>query len=385
MTLYSSRLSKIEPFHVVDLMSKASQLAASGRDIVHMEAGEPDFSTAAPIIDAGITALQAGLTQYTDAMGIMPLREKISQFYAETYQVNINPKRIIITPGASGALQLATLLLLNPDDGVILPDPTYPCNRQFIRLAGAEPQLVAVDAENSYRLTADKLQQAWQDNTRAVMVASPGNPTGALLKMDDLKQLDEFVKARSALLIVDEIYHGLTYDEKPTSILEITDDAVVINSFSKFFGMTGWRLGWAVIPESAIDQVEKLSQNMFISLSTPAQYAAIAGFDSSAQAILTERKAAFKSRRDFLVPALRALGFGVSAVPEGAFYVYADVSRFTQDSLSFCHQVLHDTGVAITPGCDFGVYKANHHVRFAFTTSLEQIEQGIDKLAQYLK
>lgn len=381
----ASRIDDIEPFYVVDVLTRAKQLAAAGRDIVHMEAGEPDFPTILPIIDGAKKALDQGATYYTDALGIWPLRQAISDFYQSTFNVLVDPKRIIITPGASGALQLCALTLLNPGDGMLLTDPGYPCNRQFVRLAGGEPQLVEVKADDHFQLTAHALEQAWQPNTVAAMVASPSNPTGTSLSEDALTQLVTAVAQKEGVLIVDELYQMLSFNQQPQTVLNLTQDAFVVNSFSKFFGMTGWRLGWMVVPEAAIEPIEKLAQNLFISLSTPAQYGALEGFKPASIKLLEERREIFKARCDFLLPALKAMGFEVPCQPDGAFYIYADASRFTDDSFAFCHELLEQTGVAVTPGKDFGVNGANTHVRFSFTTSLEQLKEGVKRLGDYLR
>jgi len=376
--LFAKRLLDIEPFRVVEVLARATALAAQGRDIVHLEAGEPDFSTARPIIEAAKTALDRGQTFYTQATGIPELREAIAAWYAEQYAVTIAPQRILITPGASGALLLIAALLLDPGKGLLMTDPGYPCNRHFLRLVEAEGQLVPVGPEDHYQLTAAKAEQHWRDNTSGILVASPANPTGSILSRDELTGLAALCARKGGHLIVDEIYHGLTYDgiDAP-SILEVTDQAFVINSFSKYFGMTGWRLGWLVAPEAAVPHLEKLAQNFFISMSTPAQYAALAGFGAEAQAIFSERRAEFGRRRNFLLGELRRLGFVIPHAPEGALYLYADVKNFTDDSERFCLDMLEQHGIAITPGTDFGRFRAREHVRFAYTTGMARLEEAV--------
>jgi aspartate/methionine/tyrosine aminotransferase len=384
MTKFSQRMSDIEPFRVVEVLTRAKELEAQGRSIMHLEAGEPDFDTAPPIVDAGIAALQAGQTHYTPACGIPELRQAISGFYKDDYGLNISPQRIMITPGASGALMLVAALLTDPGDSMIMPDPGYPCNRQFIRLVEGFAQLLPVDAVQRYQLSADAVLAAWQPSTVGVVVASPANPTGEILTASELTELYRVVSSGGGTLIVDEIYHGLDYDEKATSILSITAEAFVINSFSKYFGMTGWRLGWLVAPEEAVAEMEKLAQNLFISMSTPAQYAALACFEPATRKILDSRRDVFKQRRDYLLPALRDIGFHIPNKPAGALYLYADASKFTDDCQQFCIDMLENHGVALTPGVDFGSHRSNTHVRFAYTTSMACLQEAVSRLRKAL-
>lgn len=381
---FADRLRDIEPFRVVEVLTRAKQLAAQGVDIVHMEAGEPDFATAQPIIDAAKAALDNGATYYTSALGLPELRERVAQFYQRQYGLNIPASRILITPGASGALLLIAALLVNPGQGMLMADPGYPCNRNFLRLVEGEGQLVPVTVAERYQLTASKAEEAWQPNTVGALVASPANPTGEILRRDELADLYNLVKSKNGTLVVDEIYHGLTYGEDTPSILEITDEAYVINSFSKFFGMTGWRLGWLVAPEEAVPHLERLAQNLFISMSTMGQYGALAGFEEATLKILEERRDIFKQRRDFLVPALRELGFDIPNMPAGALYVYANIERFSNNSTAFCKHLLEEHAIAITPGADFGRFRSDQHVRFAYTTSMEQLHKGVEKLRKAL-
>ena len=382
---YARRVADIDPFRVVEVLQRATALEAQGRDIVHLAAGEPDFSTAAPIIEAGRAALARGETHYTGAAGIPELREALSAFYASEYGLDISPSRILVTPGASGALLLVSALLMNPGDGMLMADPGYPCNRNFLRLVEGEGQLVPVGADTRYQLDHDLLERYWQDNTVGAMVASPANPTGTLLTEAELQALSAAVNRRGGHLVVDEIYHGLVYDDVPTtSVLSIHPEAFVINSFSKYFGMTGWRLGWLVAPEHAVADLEKLAQNLFISMSTMAQYAALAGFEPATRAILDERRDIFRQRRDFLLPAVKSLGFEVPCNPQGAFYIYADASRFTDNSQDFCLELLEQHGVALTPGLDFGHFRADRHLRFSYTTSMDRLELAVERLSRVL-
>lgn len=382
---FARRLDDIEPFRVVEVLTRAKALAAAGRDIVHLAAGEPDFATAQPIIEAGREALARGATYYSEAAGIPALREAISDFYSSEYGLNISPARIMVTPGASGALLLISALLMNPGDGMLMTDPGYPCNRHFLRLVEGQGQLVPVGVDTRYQLTGELVNQHWQDNTIGAMVASPANPTGTALTREELKALSQQVRARNGYLVVDEIYHGLGYDAPTPSVLEVDQDAFVINSFSKYFGMTGWRLGWLVAPEAAVVEMEKLAQNLFISLSTMGQYAALAGFQPATREILDERRDIFRQRRGFLLPAVQSMGFEVPCKPEGAFYIYANASRYTDDSQAFCLRMLEEHGVALTPGVDFGHHRAGEHLRFSYTTSMERLEQAVERLSGVLR
>ncbi|MDX1734892.1 MAG: pyridoxal phosphate-dependent aminotransferase [Halioglobus sp.] len=381
---FADRVREIEPFRVVEVLERATELAAAGADIVHMAAGEPDFATAQPIVEAGRAALAGGATHYTQAAGIPALREALSRHYADTYGLDVPPSRIMVTPGASGALLLIAALLMNPGDGMLMTDPGYPCNRHFMRLVEGRGQLVPVGADSNYQLDAALVEQHWRDNTVGAMVASPANPTGTALDRAQLATLSAAVRARGGHLLVDEIYHGLTYEGKDTSVLEVDPDAFVINSFSKYFGMTGWRLGWLVAPEDAVREMEKMAQNLFISMSTMAQHAALAGFEPATREILEQRRDIFRQRRDFLLPAVQELGFRVPCKPQGAFYIYADAGAFTDDSQAFCLQLLEEHGVALTPGLDFGHYKAERHLRFSYTTSMERLQVAVERLGKVL-
>ncbi len=381
-------MADIEPFHVMDLLARARALEAQGKDIVHMEIGEPDFVTPEPICEAAKQAIDAGKTHYTPAVGLPALRETISAFYQSEYNVTVSPERILITPGASGALLLTMGVLVNPGDEVIMADPGYPCNRHFARLMEGKAVGVPVGVETEYQLNASLLEKHWSKATVAALLASPSNPTGTLVPHENLQTMSDFVQLRGGRLLVDEIYHGLVYDDgsdsKPSTALSISDELFVINSFSKYFCMTGWRLGWLVAPEAYVRELDKLAQNIFLAAPTIAQHAALVAFEPETRAILNERREAYRERRDFLLPALRELGFEIPVVPQGAFYIYADCSRFTDDSYVFANELLEQAGVAITPGRDFGANAPEQHVRFAYTTSLERLKEGVDRLAAFL-
>jgi aspartate/methionine/tyrosine aminotransferase len=380
----AQRMGDIEPFYVMELLGRARELEAAGRSIVHMEIGEPDFTTPQPIIEAAQQALATGKTHYTPALGLPELRQAVANFYRERHGVAISPRRIIITPGASGALLLALGVLLNPGDEVLLADPGYPCNRHFVRFIEGKARAVAVGAESHYQLTASQLAAEWGERTVAAMLATPSNPTGTLIPEDELRAMNTLARERGGRLLVDEIYHGLVYGERTPSALALSDELFLINSFSKYFCMTGWRLGWLVVPEAYVSAVERLAQNLFIAAPTLAQHAALAAFTPETTAILEQRRLEFQHRRDYLLPALRELGFVIPLTPEGAFYLYADCSRFSEDSYAFAHTLLEEAGVAVTPGRDFGSNRANRHLRFAYTTTMEQLQEGVNRLRVFL-
>lgn len=378
------RMAGIDAFQVMDILARTRDLEAQGRSIVHMEIGEPDFPTPEPIVAAGQRALAEGRTHYTPALGLHALREAIAAFYGERYGVVVPVERVVITPGASGALLLALGVLLNPGEQVLLADPGYPCNRHFARFLEGEAVAVAVDEGTGYQLTAELVARHWCERTAAALIASPSNPTGTIVDRAELAAIHAAVAARDGCLVSDEIYHGLVYGERATSALEMGADVFVINSFSKYFQMTGWRLGWLVVPEGYRRAVEKLVQNLFIAASTPAQYAALAAFEPSTIAILEARRAEMERRRDFLLPALRELGFDIPVTPQGAFYIYADCSRFSDDSQAFSRQLLEQAGIAVTPGADFGHHRPERYLRFAYTTDMDQLEEGVVRLRRFL-
>ena len=366
------------------LLARARALETQGRSIVHMEIGEPDFPTPQAICDAGIAALRTGELFYTPALGLPQLREAIAAFYHTRYGVAVSPARIIITPGASGALLLAVAALVNPGDQVLVSDPGYPCNRHFVRLMEGEPVGVAVGADSNYQLNPELMAQHWGSRTVAALVASPANPTGTLISADQMKTMAEFAAVRRGTLIVDEIYHGLVYDGEATTALALSDEVFVINSFSKYFQMTGWRLGWMVAPEAYVREIDKLSQNIYLAAPTPSQYAALAAFEPQTLALLEARRDEFRARRDYLVPALRALGFDIPRMPQGAFYIYAGCASLTPDSFAFAHDLLEQAGVAITPGIDFGHHAPERHVRFAYTRPVAELAEGVRRIVAFL-
>jgi aspartate/methionine/tyrosine aminotransferase len=382
---WANRVADIAPFHVMDLLARARQLQSEGRDIIHMEIGEPDFASPPQVIEAGRQALQDGHTGYTPAAGIPALREAIAKHYQRAYGVDVDPARILVTPGASGALLLLAALLVNPGDQVMMADPTYPCNRNFMRLFEGQSQLIPVGAESHFQLNAEHIRQHWGDKTRAAMLATPSNPTGTLVNLEQLAEISQAIREKNGAFICDEIYQGLTYGVEAQTALSVNDDAFVINSFSKYFGMTGWRLGWLVAPECAMGELEKLAQNVFLSATTPSQYAALAAFQPDTLALLEERRSEFARRRDYLLPALRALGMSIPVTPEGAFYIYAGIDHLTDDSFQWCQDLLEEEGVAATPGLDFGIAGSRTTVRFAYAASIEQLEEAVTRIARFIQ
>lgn len=398
----AARLADIEPFHVVELLTRARQLEAEGRDIIHMEVGEPDFPTPEPIANAAVDAIKSGKTLYTQALGLPELRTAISDFYRERYGANVPAARIAITNGASGALNLAFACLADPGSEWLLTDPGYPCNRHILRTYEGRPQSIAVGPDSNFQPTPAQVSAAWNERTAGLLVASPANPTGTLLTLPEIAALAEVCRRNDGHFLVDEIYHGLTYAAKQvplgdapslsegtpgfapeTTACAAGDDIWVINSFSKYFQMTGWRLGWMVIPEVFVRDVEKLAQNLVLCPSTPAQYAALAAFTPETIAILEARRAEFRRRRDFLAPALEAIGFRVTARPEGAFYLYCDCSALAADSFTLARDLLEKTGVAATPGLDFGSNAPEKHIRFAYTTNVARLAEAVERLRRY--
>ncbi|MFN4325782.1 MAG: pyridoxal phosphate-dependent aminotransferase [Azonexus sp.] len=377
------RLADIEPFHVVELLTRARQLEAEGRDIIHMEVGEPDFPTPEPIAEAAIAAIRRGQTLYTQALGLPELRAAIAGFYRERYGVVVPASRIAITNGASGALNLAFAALANPGDEWLLADPGYPCNRHILRTYEGVARSIPVGPESNFQPTPAMLRQHWTEQTAGLLVASPANPTGTLLTLAEIEALAAVCREKGGHFMVDEIYHGLTYDIPAPTACAAGDDIWVINSFSKYFQMTGWRLGWLVVPEAYQRDVEKLAQNLVLCPSTPAQYAALAAFEPRTIDMLEARRAEFHRRRDFLAPALEGIGFRITARPEGAFYLYCDCSALADDSFRLARDLLEKAGVAATPGLDFGCNAPERHIRFAYTTGIPRLAEAVDRLRAY--
>lgn len=393
----ATRLDHIDPFYVMELAKAATELARGpacdpehgGRPMIFLNIGEPDF-TAPPLVqDAAVRALREGRTQYTDATGLPALRLALSAWYEQRFGLDVAPHRIIVTAGASAALQLACLTLIDRDDEVLLPDPSYPCNRHFVAAAEGVPVLLPAGSEARFQLSADAVRAAWSARTRGVLLASPSNPTGTSIDPDEMRRIVEVVRTRGGFTLVDEIYLGLSFDERfGASALAHGvghgDDVISINSFSKYFCMTGWRLGWLVVPEALVAPIEKLAQNLFICASTVAQHAALACFEPESIAEYERRRGEFRARRDFLVPALNELGLTVPVRPDGAFYAWADCSAHSASSWDFCHDVMRRAQVAITPGRDFGRHASGRFVRLSYASSMAHLVEAIERLRHTL-
>ena len=379
----AGRVGHIAPFHVMELIKMAAVLEQQGRSIIHMGIGEPDFTAAPAVIAAATRAMSDGKMQYTAANGLPALREAIAAHYALVYGLQIDPVRIIITAGASAALLLACAALVEPGTKVLMPDPSYPCNRHFVAAFDGEATMIPCGPEQRFQLSDAIVRSHWDEATRGVLLASPSNPTGTSIPEDELRKIVATVREKQGYTIVDEIYQGLTYDEAPFSALSLGDDIIVINSFSKYFNMTGWRLGWLVVPPSLVSHVEKLAQNLFICASTIAQHAALGCFEAASLALYEERKAEFRRRRDYIVPALRELGFTVPVVPDGAFYVYADCSDLSDDADRLTIDMLNEAGVVLVPGLDFGPSTAHRYIRVSYATSMENLEEAVRRLHKF--
>ena len=360
-------------------------MQAQGHDVIHMEVGEPDFPTPAPINELALESLRSGQTKYTNAAGDEQLRQAIANYYQEDYGISIGSNRIFVTAGGSGALLLAMAMLVNPGDGWLMTDPGYPCNKNFLPAFNGVAQTVEVNAGCGYQFDGAMVRDSWQANTRGVLLASPSNPTGATIEKETLRDVLGVVSQKKGTLIVDEIYHGLDYDtDDKWSALELGEDVIVVNSFSKYFGMTGWRLGWMVVPETATAALEKLAQNLFICASSVAQKAAIAAFSTESRLIMEAQREEFRRRRDFLVPALQNCGFDIELPPAGAFYIYARLPGHLPDSEEFASGLLERHFVAITPGTDFGKYESSRHVRVSYAQSLPRLEEAVVRLKRAL-
>ncbi len=380
----AQRLQEIAPFHVMEVIKRAAELEKAGRSTIYMCIGEPDFPPAQPVLDAAGAALSSGAAmRYTAALGLAELREAISAHYKTAFGVDVPAERIVVTAGASAALLLACAALVERDAEVLMPDPSYPCNRHFIAALNGHAKLITSTPAERFQLSAATVEAHWGENTRGVLLASPSNPTGTSIARDELARTLDVVRRHKGFALVDEIYQGLSYDAPPYTALEFGDDLIVINSFSKYFNMTGWRLGWLVVPPAMLPAIEKLAQNFFICASSLAQHAALACFTPQALAVAEERRQEFRRRRDYLVPELLKLGFDIPVLPDGAFYVYADCSRLSDDADRLTRDILDQTGVVLTPGMDFGVDGAKRFIRVSYATSMENLQEAVRRLREY--
>jgi len=390
----AGRLDGIEPFYVMECAKAAMQIARGplcdpaqgGRPMIYLNIGEPDAGATLAVQRAAQACIEAGRTQYTQATGLPELRAALSRWYAQRFGLDIAPERIVITAGASAALQLACLALFERGDKVLTPDPCYPCNRHFVAAADAEAVLLPAGADQRFQLTAEQVVEAWDAHTRGVLLASPSNPTGTSIAPEEMRAIVEAVRERCGVTVVDEIYLGLSFDERfERSALSHGDDVISVNSFSKYFGMTGWRLGWLVLPPELVGPVEKLAQNLFICPSSIAQHAALACFEPESLAEYERRRASFRERRDFVVPALRQLGLDVPVMPDGAFYAWIDVSRHSANSWDYAFKLMNQAQIALTPGRDFGRHDPQRWLRLSFASSMEQLQEAVRRWGQVLK
>ncbi|GAB4400953.1 MAG: pyridoxal phosphate-dependent aminotransferase [Rhodoferax sp.] len=390
----AQRTAHIAPFYVMEMAKAAQALAqeaaGSDRPMIFLNIGEPDFTAPAAVQAAAQAAIAQGATQYTPATGLPALRERISHWYAQRWGVAVAPERIVVTAGASAALQLVTLALLEPGDEMLLGDPSYPCNRHFVSAAGARPVLLPADAAQRFQPDPDQVRRAWGPHTRGVLLASPSNPTGTSIAPEALADMAATVRQRGGVLMVDEIYLGLSFDARfGQTALALGEDVISINSFSKYFNMTGWRLGWLVLPPALVPVVEKLAQNLYICASTVAQHAALACFEPETLAEYERRRSVFKERRDRFIPGLNALGLTVPVLPDGAFYAWADCRAAcarlgVPDSWALAHTLMQQAHVAATPGRDFGVAQTAHYLRFSTANAVSELDQALQRLKELL-
>jgi len=390
----SARAERITPFYVMEVAKAASRLAQqvahSDRPMIFLNIGEPDFSAPPLVQEAAQKAIRDGSTQYTQATGLPALRERISAWYASRFQLQIAPQRIIITAGASAALQLACLALIEAGDEVLMPDPCYPCNRQFVAAADGQAVLLPTTAEQRFQLSAEQVAAHWTARTRGVLLASPSNPTGTSIHPDELRRIHAEVSARDGITLVDEIYLGLSHEAAfGHSALALDEHIISINSFSKYFNMTGWRLGWLVVPDALVPVVERLAQHLYICPNSISQQAAWACFEPDSLAEYERRRSEFKARRDYFVPALQALGLPVPVMPDGAFYAYADCRAAyarlgLKDSWEFAFAVMEQAHVAVTPGRDFGSADTQHYLRFSTASSMAHLQEAVARLRAML-
>ncbi|MBI6906807.1 aminotransferase class I/II-fold pyridoxal phosphate-dependent enzyme [Pseudomonas sp. SIMBA_059] len=385
---FSDRALSIQPFLAMEFGQRAATLEGLGANVIKLNIGEPDFGAPAPVVQAMEAALRGMPLGYTSALGLQELREAIAQFYKSTYGVTISPSRVVVTAGASAALLLVTAALVNPGDKVLVGDPSYPCNRQFLAGYGADVELVPTTAASRFQLDAALVQAHWSEAVRGLMIASPGNPTGTSVPLEELSAICSHARANGAWRIVDEIYLGLADrgpdGRPPATVLTVDPDAIVINSFSKYFGMTGWRLGWCVVPAEMVPVMERLAQNYYICPSTLAQHAALGCFRSETIAICEQRRTELEVRRTVVLDGLARIGLPVPVLPDGAFYVYFNVAHTGLSAMEFCLRALEEAHVALTPGNDFGPCGGTEHVRLSYAASVDELKEGLKRLSVFM-
>ena len=375
------RLKEMTSFIVMDVLERAQEMERAGESVIHLEVGEPDFNTPEAVKNSAIEALHRGDTHYTHSLGTPALREAICNYYAQTYGVrNIDPGQVIVTSGTSPAFLVAMSAILDCGEEVILSNPHYACHPNFVRFLEAVPKMIPVYEEDGFQYRPESIRAALTNKTKAILINSPANPTGNLLEADRMAEIADMGR----LILSDEIYHGLVYEGRARSILEFTDNCVVFNGFSKLFAMTGWRLGYLIVPRHLVRPIQKMVQNFFISANSVAQAAGYTALtDPSVHEEIAKMIETYDRRRQYMIPRLREIGFGITVEPTGAFYVFANARRFTDDSYSFAFEVLENAKVGITPGVDFGS-NAEGYVRFSYANSLENISEGLKRLEAYL-
>lgn len=385
----SERAQNVAPFFAMEFGKRALELEAKGVDVIKLNIGEPDFGAPLSVLEAGRIAINAGELTYTSALGLLSLRKAIAEFYRNAHGVEVCPSRIVVTAGASAALLLVTAALVDPGDEVMVGDPSYPCNRHFLTSFGAKVNLVPTTAESRFQLDANLVQAHWTERTRGLMIATPSNPTGTSVPPRELEKISEWARRHDAWRIVDEIYLNLgdpgADGSPPQTVLSFDQEAIVINSFSKYFGMTGWRLGWCVVPEVFVPTMERLAQNYYICPSAISQQAALSCFTEVSLGVCEMRRQEFFRRRELVLGGMESIGLPVPVRPDGAFYVYFDVSHTGLTAWQFCELALEEAHVALTPGKDFGENAADRYVRLSYAASTASLEEAIRRLGRLMR
>jgi len=378
MNRVTKRATEIPPFIVMDVLERAHELEREGRDIIHLQIGEPDFPTPKCICDAAREAIGRGETHYTHSLGLIELREAICEYFYGKYSVTIDPDRILVTSGTSPALFMIFSALLEAGDEIIMSDPHYPCYPNFAEFLGAKPVPINVEEEDAFQLRPSEIEKKIGPKTRAILINSPSNPTGNLLSRERMEK----IAGLGPLVVSDEIYHGLVYGEKEHSILEFTDNAFILNGFSKLYAMTGWRLGYLIAPPEFVRPLQKIQQNFFISAGSISQWAGIAAL-TKADADVEQMKSIYDERRKYMIKRIREIGFGLAVEPAGAFYMLANAKHLAESSYDLAFEILEKAGVGVSPGIDFGK-GAEGFLRFSYANSLENIKEGLDRIEQFL-
>ena len=378
----STRAKEVQPFRTIALLTQAKARIAAGQDIIRLDVGEPDFPTPAPVQAAAARALAGGSGRYTESSGTPLLRNKIARYYQDRYGVRVDPARVIVTTGSSAALWVAMSLLVDHGDALLTPSPAYPSHGVFASAAGGKLMNLTSTTPGDLWPPLAQFEAAWTPQTRGILIASPSNPTGSVMPWPRTRELIDLAEAHHASFISDEIYHGLNFDAPDHTALEHSQQAFVVNSFSKYFSMTGWRLGWLIVPDAYVAAAEMMAQHFYLSPPDLSQQAALACFEPDTLAICEQRRLELQARRDYLLPALEALGFKVPYRPDGGFYIFADASKFTDDGYQFCLDLLQHAGVSAAPGIDFGPFQ--RYLRFSYCTRLERLQEAVERIKAYI-